>query len=190
MTSQDWVVQVCCSSPERFLRGSRSGELEARPIKGTASRCQDAAADVAAAAALAASEKDQAENLMIVDLLRNDLGRVCQVTAAHARFGCLCGDPAFTVVSAHMKHVCIVALAGGQCACSCADGGGKLCCAQPGEHGARQAEAGDLHCAVFASYLPWRIHDWGAKAAQHGDSGQVQHHLILGSVLIAWGACS
>ena len=74
------LLQVCCSSPERFLRGSRNGDLEARPIKGTASRCQDAAADAAAAAALAASEKDQAENLMIVDLLRNDLGRVCQVT--------------------------------------------------------------------------------------------------------------
>ena len=71
--------QVCCSSPERFLRCTREGELEARPIKGTAPRGTDAAADATAAAALAASEKDQAENLMIVDLLRNDLGRVCEV---------------------------------------------------------------------------------------------------------------
>lgn len=70
---------MCCSSPERFLRGTRGGDLEARPIKGTASRCADPVADHAAAAALAASEKDQAENLMIVDLLRNDLGRVCEV---------------------------------------------------------------------------------------------------------------
>lgn len=72
-------MQVCCSSPERFLRCTRNGELEARPIKGTAPRGADATADAAAAAALAASEKDQAENLMIVDLLRNDLGRVCEV---------------------------------------------------------------------------------------------------------------
>ena len=72
-------LQVCCSSPERFLRGSISGMLEARPIKGTASRSEDLAADAAASAALAASEKDRAENLMIVDLLRNDLGRVCEV---------------------------------------------------------------------------------------------------------------
>ena len=72
-------MQICCSSPERFLHGNRDGELEARPIKGTAPRGHNADSDAAAAAALAASEKDQAENLMIVDLLRNDLGRVCEV---------------------------------------------------------------------------------------------------------------
>jgi len=72
-------VQICCSSPERFLKGGRGGLLEARPIKGTAPRSADPEQDRAAALALANSEKDQAENLMIVDLLRNDLGRVCQV---------------------------------------------------------------------------------------------------------------
>ena len=51
-------VQVCCSSPERFLRGGRGRTLEAKPIKGTARRILgDAAADAVAAAALAASEK-------------------------------------------------------------------------------------------------------------------------------------
>ena len=68
------------------MRGKRSGELEARPIKGTAPRGRTAAADAAAAAALAASEKDQAENLMIVDLLRNDLGRVCKACRCEASF--------------------------------------------------------------------------------------------------------
>ena len=48
-------------------------------MQGTAARHSDPAQDAAAAAALAASEKDRAENLMIVDLLRNDLGQVCQV---------------------------------------------------------------------------------------------------------------
>ena len=90
------MVQVCCSSPERFLRCTRNGELEARPIKGTAPRGADAEADAAAAAALAASEKDQAENLMIVDLLRNDLGRVCEVrhqphTALHSMSAAVAG---------------------------------------------------------------------------------------------------
>ena len=52
------LCQVCCSSPERFLRGGRGKTLEAKPIKGTARRILgDAAADAVAAAALAASEK-------------------------------------------------------------------------------------------------------------------------------------
>ncbi len=62
-------------SPERFLH-RRGDRLEARPIKGTAARGLDAAADAAQRAWLAASAKDRAENVMIVDLMRNDLGRV------------------------------------------------------------------------------------------------------------------
>ncbi|VVE21456.1 anthranilate synthase [Pandoraea morbifera] len=62
-------------SPELFLRHSR-GRVEARPMKGTAPACGDAAVDAERSAALAADEKNRAENLMIVDLLRNDLGRI------------------------------------------------------------------------------------------------------------------
>ncbi len=69
-------VAIASSSPERFLT-LRGGMVETRPIKGTAPRGADAAADAAAAAALQASEKDRAENVMIVDLLRNDLSRIC-----------------------------------------------------------------------------------------------------------------
>ncbi len=62
-------------SPELFLRHSR-GQIEARPMKGTAPACGDASEDARRSAALAADEKNRAENLMIVDLLRNDLGRI------------------------------------------------------------------------------------------------------------------
>jgi len=62
-------------SPELFLRHSR-GQLEAKPMKGTAPASGDAAVDAERSAALAADEKNRAENLMIVDLLRNDLGRI------------------------------------------------------------------------------------------------------------------
>ncbi len=65
-------------SPERFLRLSER-RVETRPIKGTRPRRADARADRAEAQALMASSKDRAENLMIVDLLRNDLGRSCEI---------------------------------------------------------------------------------------------------------------
>jgi para-aminobenzoate synthetase len=68
---------ILSASPERFLSVDHAGRVEAKPIKGTIARASDAALDRALAEALRASEKDRAENLMIVDLLRNDLSRVC-----------------------------------------------------------------------------------------------------------------
>jgi para-aminobenzoate synthetase component 1 len=70
---------VVSRSPELFFRVEPGGRIVARPMKGTAPRDPDPARDAAIAARLQASEKDRAENLMIVDLLRNDIARLSQV---------------------------------------------------------------------------------------------------------------
>jgi len=71
-------VEVVSSSPERFLHVGLDGRVETRPIKGTAPRDPDPAADEELRAGLQRDAKTRAENLVVVDLLRNDLARVCE----------------------------------------------------------------------------------------------------------------
>jgi para-aminobenzoate synthetase component 1 len=82
----DW--QIASASPERFVRVAHD-QVETRPIKGTRGRARRPEADLFAGDDLRASEKDRAENIMIVDLLRNDLSRTCQ--PASVRVSQLCG---------------------------------------------------------------------------------------------------
>ncbi len=74
---------VLSRSPELFFAADAAGRIETRPMKGTAPRGATPAGDAQAAARLAGSDKDRAENLMIVDLLRNDISRVCLPGSVH-----------------------------------------------------------------------------------------------------------
>lgn len=69
---------IVSASPERFLKVDRVGCVETRPIKGTRRRPRSPIADLYAGTELATSEKDRSENVMIVDLLRNDISRSCR----------------------------------------------------------------------------------------------------------------
>ena len=98
------------TSPELFLR-TDGRSVETRPIKGTARRHHGAGADRAAAEALLASRKDRAENVMIVDLLRNDLSRVCR--PASVEVPALCALESYaglhhlvTVVTGELRPEC------------------------------------------------------------------------------------
>ena len=93
--------QICSASPERFLR-VLDRQVEARPIKGTRPRTTRPEADLFAAADLQQSEKDRAENIMIVDLLRNDLSKVC--TPESVQVTQLCGLEQYAYVQ-HLVSV-------------------------------------------------------------------------------------
>ena len=71
-------LEIVSSSPEQFLKVSAIGKVSSKPIKGTRPRSKDQAEDAQIANELVNNEKERAENLMIVDLMRNDLGRVCE----------------------------------------------------------------------------------------------------------------
>ncbi len=70
---------VICCSPEQFLKVSRDGTISSKPIKGTRPRGENDSEDQRISAELKHNEKERAENLMIVDLMRNDFGRVAKV---------------------------------------------------------------------------------------------------------------
>lgn len=97
---EDWAV--ISASPERFLQ-VEGREVETRPIKGTRRRKKGPEADLFTRDELRESEKDQAENVMIVDLLRNDLSRVCE--PGSIRVPQLCGVESYETVQHLVSQV-------------------------------------------------------------------------------------
>ncbi|MBW2941529.1 aminodeoxychorismate synthase component I [Zhongshania aquimaris] len=80
--------QILSFSPERLLSADQDGHLQTQPIKGTAARDPDPEIDRALATALQESTKNRAENVMIVDLLRNDFSKSCQASSVHTEQLC------------------------------------------------------------------------------------------------------
>lgn len=81
-------LRLASCSPERFLKINNTGRIETKPIKGTAPRHSNPTDDKASAGRLMASAKDRAENIMIVDLLRNDLSKVCEPSSVQVEALC------------------------------------------------------------------------------------------------------
>ena len=79
MIEAEGLPAILSRSPELFFRTDGAGGIETKPMKGTQPRSDDAEEDARRCRFLMADEKNRAENLMIVDLLRNDLGRICEI---------------------------------------------------------------------------------------------------------------
>ena len=99
-------ITVASASPERFLKLDEVRRVETRPIKGTRPRGVGPEHDFALGVALTESTKDRAENLMIVDLLRNDLSSVCAAGTVRPRETVARVDSCWLAVSRRARRLC------------------------------------------------------------------------------------
>lgn len=106
LVEADGLPAILSRSPELFFRTTATGQIETRPMKGTQPRSADPVEDAHRVDFLRNDEKNQAENLMIVDLLRNDISRICTA-------GSVCVPELFTVESYETVHQ-MVSLVRGQ----------------------------------------------------------------------------
>lgn len=171
-------ASLLSSSPERFLRLDRERVAESRPIKGTRPRGSDPASDAALRAELARSEKDRAENVMIVDLVRNDFGRVCEVDSIHV--------PELMIVEAHPRVFHMVSTVRGTLAPEHSAVDLFSACFPPGSMtGAPKIEA----MSIIDALEPHR-RGWYSGALGYFDAGGgMDFSVVIRSFVIARGAC-
>ncbi|WP_371169191.1 aminodeoxychorismate synthase component I [Aliiroseovarius sp. 2305UL8-7] len=108
MLKADGLPSILSRSPELFFRTTTTGQIETRPMKGTQPRSLDPIEDARRIEFLRNDEKNQAENLMIVDLLRNDISRICTA-------GSVCVPELFTVESYETVHQMVSLVRGQMC---------------------------------------------------------------------------
>ena len=165
-------VAIVSASPERFLK-LVDGQVETRPIKGTRPRGGTPAEDEALKRALEASEKDRAENLMIVDLLRNDLSRVCRDRTVEVPV--LFGLESFATVH-HLVSVVTGELAPGK------DAIDLLCAAFPGGSitGAPKIRAME----IIAELEPTRRGPYCGSIGYVGFDGSMDTSIVIRTICI------
>jgi len=167
------------SSPERFLQLSESGWAESRPIKGTRPRGSTAAEDARLHSELASSEKDRAENVMIVDLVRNDLGRVCAVDSVHV--------PELMIVEAHPSVFHMVSTIRGQLEQGVSPVQLFAACFPPGSMtGAPKIEA----MKVIDALEPVRRGIYAGAVGYFDLGGAIDFSVVIRSFVISEGRCT
>jgi para-aminobenzoate synthetase component 1 len=167
------------SSPERFLQLSESGWAESRPIKGTRPRGETAVADARLREELASSEKDRAENVMIVDLVRNDLGRVCAVDSIHV--------PELMIVEEHPSVFQMVSTVRGRLEQGLSPVRLFCACFPPGSMtGAPKIEA----MKVIDALEPVRRGTYAGAVGYFDIGGAIDFSVVIRSFVISDGRCT
>ena len=171
--------QILSSSPELFLRIDAAGRAVTRPIKGTRPRGQTAVEDEQLSAELLVSDKDQAELLMIVDLERNDLGRVC-------RFGSVRVEERYRI-EAHPTVFHLVATISGQLA----DGYDRFDCLRSMMPGGSITGAPKIRAMQIINELePCRRNVYTGSIGYLGFDGSCDFNIAIRTILFRQGrAC-